>query len=167
MKSKESESYTPEHASLVDQTKEHQKQKHENNIKPFLGITLSLLSSLSLSLCNVFTRRAQLFSASDNVFISSLLNLFIMFLVAYKKGVDPLGPKEHRRMSMLRSVVLAVSIITIRISVKLISPSDATALRQLNTVMVALMARFIFNEMLSFIHVASLFMAIIGKFSYS
>jgi len=138
----------------------------KKGFKQYLGFPLAIASALFLSLANTFARKALLFGGSEIALLSYVITLFTMLVVIWWRGENPLGPNGNRRLTLIRSVIIIMAIVSMKCSVKLISPSDATALFHTNVIIVAVIARFIFKEMLGFIHILCLFLAITGFFYF-
>ena len=153
----------PEVEQFVVKENEQKVEKKRRDFKQYIGIFLGLISAFFLSIANIFARKAELFSGSEITVFSNITLLIPMLAVVCWKKENPLGPKKHRCVLFIRGIVHSLGVLSMKISVKLISPSDATALLHTNAIIVALMSRFIFKEMFSFIHILCLFMAITGK----
>lgn len=170
-KSEEENAYSHELESLVLEqihqtradSKSQQQLGQKRKLKRYLGIMLALLSALFLSFANILTRLACLFSGSEIALIGYTITLLVMSTHLCARRQNLLGPREHRRALFIRSLAVIVGVVSMANSVKLISPSDATAVFQTNVIVVALLASFVFNEVLSFIHIFCLFIAISGK----
>ena len=137
-------------------------KKKSGTENQLLGFFFGLISAVFLSIANIFARKAALFSGSDIVFVSFVFIFLCMLFVTCKRKENILGPKEQRKALFCRALMVTFGILSMKSAVKLISPSDATALLHTNVIIVAVFARFIFKEFLSFIHVLCLFMAIAG-----
>lgn len=131
--------------------------------RPYIGLIFSLLSAFFLSTSNIFARKAVFFAGVEITFVSFLLMLSVMMFMMIRSGKNLLGPKGHRCLLILRSLMIIIAIVFMKSSVKLISPSDATAIFHTNVILVAILSRFLFKEILSFIHVFCLFIAILGN----
>ena len=161
----------PESESLVNTNhkineKPSAKKKRSGAANQLLGIFFGLVSTFFASIGNIFARKAALFSGSDVVFVAFSFIFICMLFVIWKRKESVLGPKEYRMTLFWQALVVTFAIISLKTAIKLISPSDATALLYTNVIMVALLARFLFKEFLSFVHVFCLFIAIAGIFIY-
>lgn len=134
--------------------------------RPYLGFIFSLASAFFLSMSHVFARKAVFFTGIEVVLVSYVLTLVVMMSLMIRKGHSLLGPKGHRGLVMFRSLLIVVAIMSMKSSVKLISPSDATAIFHTNVIIVAILARCIFKELLSFIHIFCLIIAIAGIYYF-
>lgn len=139
------------------------KKRDKHFSKRYLGFLFAILSALFLSMGNVFARKASFFSGSELPFMSYSMTLLSMLAVICIRKESPFGPREHRTIIFVRSCFVVITSILAKTSVKLISPSDTTAIMHTNVILVVLLARVIFKEMLSFIHIFCLFIAITGK----
>lgn len=131
--------------------------------RSFIGFLFAIASAFSLSITNIFARKAVLYSGAEVVFATNVLILISIGITMLVKKQNLLGPKENRRLLVIRSVLITIAIICMRSSVKLVNPSDSTAIFHTNIIVVAILARCIFREFLSFIHIFSLIIAIFGK----
>ena len=126
----------------------------------------TIASAFFLSIANIFTRKAILFSGSESSLFSYLFGLVAMLCIKLYKRENPLGPKGHRYLVFIRAFFIVFALITIKTAVRLISPSDATAIFHINVIVVAILARILFKEILSFIHIFCVFIALTGTYSY-
>lgn len=85
-----------------------------------------------------------------------------MYGVIKYKGIDLLGPKQQRSILIKRGLLGAISLILVFYAIKLINPSDVSAIYNCNIVIVAIFARLFLNEKFSLAHVVGLIFTIIG-----
>ncbi len=94
--------------------------------------------------------------------IRYVLQFILMNAVIKYKGIDFLGPKEQRCILLKRGLLGAISLILIFYAIKLINPSDVSAIYNCNIVIVAIFARLFLNEKFSLAHVLGLIFTIVG-----
>jgi drug/metabolite transporter (DMT)-like permease len=87
-------------------------------------------------------------------------------LIRFKK-LNPLGPKPHRKILFFRSVVGTIGLLCFFFAYKFLDPSDAASLFHSSVIMIALLARIVLKEKLSFFHIFALLFTIIGVFFIS
>ena len=97
-----SEKTLPEEETLVVEKTNSIKDGKKRKSSP-LGLILPLLSAMSLSLANVLARQARLFRGSEIAFMSYVLTFGAMMVIILVKGENPLGPREHRKINIIRS----------------------------------------------------------------
>lgn len=150
----------PEEATLVPKGNTEKPKREKNS---FLGLSLGILSAFLLSTANTLARYARLLRGSEITFICYVLTFCCISVVLLVKRENMLGPKEHRKTNMIRAVVICFAMTSMKFSVQLINPADSTALFHTNVIIVALLSRLIFKELIGFIHILALAMAIIGN----
>lgn len=147
----------------------NKKISNNNNSHQYRGIILSLLSAFFLSVSNVFIKKAQLFSGTEQAAVRYTLQALIMISIAYYKGLNIFGEKNLRGMLLWRGLFGMFGLTFLHIAVKLINPSDAIAIFQTKVIIVLIFARFTLNERFSFVHILAVLMTVIGieKINYN
>jgi len=87
-----------------------------------------------------------------------------MIIIACRTHNNLLGPKESRKILIVRGVLGMTYLLSLHFSVKLISPSDSVSLVHLNIVIVSLLARVFLSEKINLAHIVSLIMSMAGVF---
>ncbi len=126
------------------------------------GFLIGIFSALLLSLSNILNKKAHITTGAEQTFIRYLIQASFMVIIIKKEKLDFFGPKEFRKILILRGVFGTVGLIALQYSVKLINPSDAVALLHLNSVMVIIFARVYLNEKFTIFHLVCLLTALIG-----
>lgn len=126
------------------------------------GSLIAILSACSLALSNVFIRKTQLFTGTEQVMVRYVLQTVIMLSIAGYKGFNILGAKKHRKLLFARGILGVCGLIGIHISIKFINPSDAISIVNTNVILVAIIARFVLKEKLSYVHFFAILTALIG-----
>lgn len=85
-----------------------------------------------------------------------------MLIVAFYSKVNILGPKDQRKLLMIRGVFGAIAIVSMGLSVKYIDPSDSQALNSTRIIIISILARIFLNEWLTFVHIICLILTIGG-----
>lgn len=140
------------------QTKHH----FSNKLLKFRGIFFGTLAALFLALANVFIKSARITTGSEQVFVRFLVQVISIGAFIIISNRSFLGPKESRKLLLMRGSFGTCSILFLHISVKLIDPSDAVALFHLNTIIVSVIARIILKEKVGLAHLTCLIMSMLG-----
>ena len=85
-----------------------------------------------------------------------------MLIVAFYNKVNILGPKDQRKLLLLRGVFGAIAIVSMGLSVKYIDPSDSQALNSTRIIIISILARIFLKEWLTFVHIICLILTIGG-----
>lgn len=150
--------------SKVENSSNENRRDEKSGFKHLIGVFLGLLSTFSLSMGSIFARKAELFNGSELALTSSIVIFVIISIIIRVQGKSLLGPAENRMILMVRGLLVTFALLSLRISVKLITPSDTIALFHMNVIIVALLARLMFKEMLSFVHIFALIISLIGYY---
>lgn len=138
--------------------------KSQSKPKAYIGFLFAISSAFTTSISSVLTRKCVLFTASEIALVMNVIMLVIMMSIIIRKGENLLGLKSSRCLIATRSLINTIGLITAMSSLKLISPSDTGAIVHTNVILVAIMSRLVFKEMISFVHIICLFIAVIGRF---
>lgn len=130
--------------------------------RQYHGVFYGMLSAILLCCANVLVKKCQLTSGSDQAFVRYLIQAISMSFAICHTDVCFLGPKGSRRFLVIRGTFGTIAMICLHFALKLINPSDATALLHLNTVLVTVFARVALKEKLSLAHLASLLLSAMG-----
>ncbi len=109
-------------------------------------------------------KKSNLFNGSEQAVIRYTFQLMIMIIIACRTHNNLLGPKESRKILIVRGVLGMTYLLSLHFSVKLISPSDSVSLVHLNIVIVSLLARVFLSEKINLAHIVSLIMSMAGVF---
>ena len=151
-------------ASLGNKIHIEELVKKRNIFFNYYGILLALLASLFLSLAIILTKRASFFTASDIGAFRYIVQFVLMIVVAYFNKQNLLGPKDMRKMLLIRGLMGTIGMLTSFYSIKLIDPSDSAALLHLSIVIVPIISRVFLKEKFKIINLFSLIMSIFGVF---
>ena len=132
------------------------------SFKPFNGIFFALFSSMLLSLSNVFIKKAQITTGSEQALVRNIVQAIIMTITIVITKNTFFGPKNVRHYLVIRGMCCAVGMIALTFSMKLINPSDAASLVHLNTMITTVLARLFLKENLSIAHLAGLLVSAVG-----
>ena len=128
----------------------------------FHGFFYGILSALCLSLSSIFTKLAKFTTGSEQAFVRYIIQfLTIGFIIMYTKRTF-LGPKESRKLLILRGSMSTLALLASHFALKLINPSDAVSLFNLNTIILSIMARFILKEKINLAHLICLVLSMLG-----
>lgn len=131
--------------------------------RPYFGLLLALVSAFFITLSNLFGRKCVLLTASDISIVNYLVALIVMASLLVRNKQSLFGPRSLRLLLTLRAFFYALSILLILSSIKLIEPSNSTALFHTNVIILAVLSRIFFKEKLGCIHIFSLAISIIGN----
>ena len=90
------------------------------------------------------------------------LQLVVMVIIAKYKKFSLFGVKEHRKLLTLRGFFGFLGLMSLYFSVKLINPSDSTALSNTKLIILAVLARIFLKERFTTIHLFSLGLTVAG-----
>ena len=134
----------------------------KKKLSSYYGIIFALLAAILLSISNVLVKKAYFFSGTDIGLIRFLIQLVVMILIALRTKNCFMGTKENRKNLILYGIFSLLLILFLFLSIKFVTPSEVTALYQLNMIMVPIIARFILKEKFRIIFILSLVMSILG-----
>lgn len=132
------------------------------NFLKYHGFFFGMLSAFCLSLSSVFNKSAQLTTGSEQAFIRYIIQVLTMGIIIMFTKQTFLGPKELRNMLILRGSMSTLALLASHFALKLINPSDAVALLNLNTILLSIMARFILKEKMNLVHLICLILSMFG-----
>ena len=89
------------------------------------GILLGLLAAFFFALFGIFNRKASFVTGSEQSSFRYLIQIVIMIIIAKYNNASILGPKEHRKLLLVRGLFGAVNFISFGFSLKYIDPSDS------------------------------------------
>ena len=126
------------------------------------GIFFALLNALSSSLMNVFTKKANFFSGTDVATFRYTIQLIAMIIIGCCLKINLLGPKEIRISLLLIGILNTLCVMLIFLSLKLINPSESSALFSVNMAIIPIIARFYLKEKISIINLFALMFSMLG-----
>ena len=141
-----------------------EKQAIKNKFSSYYGIIYGLISALCLSTSTVLTKKANFFHGSETALLRYIIQLIIMILMGVISKNNLLGPKESRKTLIIRGICGSIAMISLNYSIKLINPSDTSALMRLNIVIIPIFARFFIKEKFGLFNFMPLVMSILGVF---
>lgn len=153
----------PENEDLIEKKQQINENEITKRPRTFIGLLFAILSALFLSIMNITVRKASMLSSIELTCAQLLITLVSITVIMIFKGQHLIGPKGCRRYIALRALFAIATWLCMTTSLKMISPSDSAALIHTNVIIVAIMSRFIFKEILSFVHIFCLFIAILGN----
>jgi drug/metabolite transporter (DMT)-like permease len=89
------------------------------------GILLGILAAFFFALFGIFNRKASFVTGSEQSSFRYLIQIVLMIIIANYNNVSILGPKEHRKLLLVRGLFGAVNFISFGFSLKYIDPSDS------------------------------------------
>ena len=142
-------------------------KKRRNFLANYYGILFALISAFCLSMANVLVKRASFFNGTEMALLRYIIQLITMLLIGTCVKTTRLGPKEIRKILLLIGVFNTLTVLFLFFSIKFINPSEASALFQLNMVIIPIFARIYLKEKFIVVNLFSLIMAIVGVFFIS
>ena len=149
------------HPSL-QQTIIDNKVPDRSKISNYYGIFFALLTAFCNSLANVLIKKANFFSGSDIATSRYIIQLTAMLVFGFFAKTNLLGKKEIRKTLLLIGIFNTCIVLLFFLSVKLISPSESSALYQLNMIMIPVFARCYLKEKFSIFNLFSLVLSVVG-----
>lgn len=132
------------------------------HMKKYYGSMFGVLAALFYSISDIFLRKTVFMNGSEQTFVRYTLQLFIMIPIARYNKLDLLGTREYRVYLICRGIFGALSLICFNFCLKLIDPSDAASLINVNIVFVSIIGHFFLNEKLDFKHLIAICLSLCG-----
>lgn len=132
--------------------------------RTLIGFVLSIGSVLLNVVCNILVKKVTFFNAFEIALMMYVVTFIVMFTTVMFHKVNPLGPKNCRKLLVARGVLGPFSLCSMFISLKLIDPSDSIALFSLNVIFVAILSRIFLKEKVGVVHVFSTAVILTGVF---
>ena len=151
-------------ARFLESSNEDNVSPSKNKCFQFYGVFFCLLSAFLLAASNILVRKAIFFNGSDQTLIRYLIQLITMIPVACYTKNSLLGIKQSRKNLIFRGIFGFLSILLVNFSLKIIAPSDAKTIFNLNIILVSIIGRIYFKDKLTVFHLISLLMAMVGVF---
>ena len=136
--------------------------KFKNKIKQLRGIIIGLVGAFFLSLSGILIKKTTIVTGSEQTIVRYLMQMFIMFIIAFYNKVNIFGKKDQRGLLLVRGCFGATAILSMSLSVKYIDPSDTQALHSTRLIMISILARVFLKENVTIIHIVCLFLTIAG-----
>jgi drug/metabolite transporter (DMT)-like permease len=136
--------------------------KFKNKIKQLRGIIIGLAGTFFLSLSGILVKKTTIVTGSEQAIVRYLMQMLIMFIVAFYNKVNIFGNKDQRGLLLVRGFFGATAILSMSLSVKYIDPSDTQALTSTRLIMILILARIFLKEKLTIIHIVCIFLTIAG-----
>jgi drug/metabolite transporter (DMT)-like permease len=130
-----------------------------NNYK---GIILAILSALCISCGGIFYKKAETMTGSDNSVLRYVYQFIIMLGILLYNRKSILGPKDQRKLLVIRAFFSIFSVVSTNFSLNFIHPSDSVALSHTNIILIAIMAKLFLKDKLNLSHIIALFFTILG-----
>lgn len=147
---------------VPNDTLENAKSPEKKSFKPFHGLFFGLFSGMLLSLSNVFIKKAQITTGSEQAFMRYIVQAIIMLTTIVITKNTFFGPRNVRHFLVIRGICGSIGMISLHFSIKLIDPSDSVALLHLNTIITTVLARLFLKELFTLAHLTGLMVSVIG-----
>lgn len=147
----------------LNETLWHKFKRLVKRAENFYGSTLAILYGFIYALSNVFFKKTPFFNGAERtlttyVFIAILVGGFMLW-----KKISFWGTSESRRNLCMRGFFGVLYVLSFQIALSFIQPSDVIALARINIIIVAIVSRFLFKEMLNFTIILAILFTIAGK----
>jgi drug/metabolite transporter (DMT)-like permease len=136
--------------------------KYILTLKMYRGILIGSLAAFFFSLFGFLNKKASFDTASEQSSLRYFMQLALMILIAKRKHESILGPREQRKLLLVRGVFGAINFISIGFSLKYIEPADTQALFNARLVIIPILASIFLHEKLKLVHIVSFILTIIG-----
>ena len=134
-----------------------------NQKQEVLGMLMVLLSSFTLSTSAIFLKiAARALPSVEIIFIRSLGQLILMYLLCVIKKADLLGPPEHRKLLVIRGFLGASAVTSQFWAIVNMELSDVNVILFVGPLLTLFLARFMLNEPLTPTKIASLIIGFCG-----
>jgi drug/metabolite transporter (DMT)-like permease len=90
------------------------------------------------------------------------MQIILMIIIARYNKESLVGPREHRKLLLIRGVLGSISFISFGFSIKYIQATDAQALYNVRLVIIPILAFIFLKEKLKIIHIIGFILTIIG-----
>jgi drug/metabolite transporter (DMT)-like permease len=126
------------------------------------SIFLILFSTIAIT-CSIFLIKLGFtLNASDMAVIKFLLQVVLCLPFAYFYKENLFGQREVRVLLALKGLVGSLSILAAYFSIRMINFADSMVIRYTSPIVTPLVARIIFKEKLSWIHLISVLLSSVG-----
>ncbi len=140
--------------------------------KPLFGFIAAMVSSLLNTAANILVKKTKFFNGFDNSAVRYVFQLIILMIIAkithFKLRNQSsfreflLGPKECLKLLIARGSISGIGLVCLYLSIKMISPADATSLFSCNIIFIVILSRIFMKEKFTILHVAALIFVIFG-----
>jgi drug/metabolite transporter (DMT)-like permease len=139
--------------------------KVKSNVKSFRGLLIGILAAFFFALFGILNKKATIFTATEQSSIRYFMQIILMIIIAKYNKESLVGPKEQRKLLLIRGVFGACSFISFGFSIKYIQATDAQALYNVRLVIIPLLSFIFLKEKLKIIHIIGFILTIIGVVS--
>ena len=153
---------------LNDAAKEVKEDKVPvKKVRSIYGVLFALLAAFCLAMANIMARKANFFSGTDVGVFRYIIQLITSLVIGLSFKINLCGVKEIRKTLVAIGIVFSLALAFMLLSVKLINPSEVSALYQLNMVVIPIIARFYLKEKFRLYNILPLILSILGVFFIS
>jgi drug/metabolite transporter (DMT)-like permease len=148
----------------VEENSDLNKERTQNDIKPkhFRGILIALVAAFCFALFGILNKEATFVTGSEQSSIRYFMQIILMIIIAKYNKESLVGPKEQRKLLLIRGVFGACSFISFGFSIKYIDESSAQALYNARLVIIPLLAVIFLKEKLKIVNIFCFVLTIIG-----
>ena len=136
--------------------------KLKSKMESFRGLLIGALAAFFFALFGILNKKATFVTATEQSAIRYFMQIILMIAIANYNKESILGPKEQRKLLLVRGLFGAISFISFGFSVKYIEPSDTQALYNARIVIIPILASIFLKEKLNLIHIVGFISTIIG-----
>lgn len=126
------------------------------------GYLFGVLYALSICMANILVKLAPNLDGSNHSCIRYLIQLIVMSVFIKKNNLDFLGPKNQRKLLLLRGIVGSMAVIFSFFSLRYLDVSDVETITNASIIITAIFGRIFLNEKLTLCHILALLLTITG-----
>lgn len=131
-------------------------------IRPIKAYLYGVCFALSMCMASVFIKMAPTLDGANHSAVRYTIQSIVMVFFIRRSNFEFLGPRNQRKLLVLRGVVGSAAVILSYFSIKYLDVSDVETLTNSSVIITALFSRIFLNEKLRLVHVISLSLTITG-----
>lgn len=144
----------PEAPTLID--------KFLRCVTQIRGYLFGLLFAFSMCMSNLLVKMGPSLNAPHHSTIRYVIQFTAMYAIIKKNKLDTFGPKEHRKLLILRGITGCSADILGFFALQYLDISDVETLVNSAVIITVIISRFALNEKLTIVHSISLILTISG-----
>lgn len=133
-----------------------------NCISQIRGYLFGLLFAFSMCMSNLLVKMGPTLDAPHHSTIRYIIQFTAMYTVIKKNKLDTFGPKEHRKLLILRGITGCSADILGFFALQYLDISDVETLVNSAVIITVILSRFALDEKLTLVHSISLILTISG-----
>lgn len=133
-----------------------------NCIGRIRGYLFGLLFAFSMCMSNLLVKMGPSLDAAHHSTIRYIIQFTAMYIVIRKNKLDTFGPREHRKLLILRGITGCSADILGFFALQYLDISDVETLVNSAVIITVILSRFALDEKLTLVHSVSLILTISG-----